>query len=60
MRTTLFNDERVDDALAKWRTGQPAAPSVVDIVTALKFPLIFLFLAILYHLVVYYGGGKLQ
>lgn len=59
VRPSLFEEQRVNESLAKWRAGETVTPGVGDIVTALKFPLIFLVLAILYHFVVYMAGGKL-
>lgn len=60
VRPSLFEEQRVPESLAKWRAGETVTPGAGDVVTALKFPLIFLVLALLYHLVVYMAGGKLN
>lgn len=60
VRPSLFEEQRVTESLAKWRAGETVTPGLGDIMTALKFPLIFLVLAIIYHFVVWYAGGKLR
>ncbi|EKD04861.1 hypothetical protein A1Q2_00807 [Trichosporon asahii var. asahii CBS 8904] len=58
VRPSLFEEQRVNESLAKWRAGETVTPGVGDIVTALKFPLIFLVLAIIYHFVVWWAGEE--
>ncbi|ORY24779.1 hypothetical protein BCR39DRAFT_545886 [Naematelia encephala] len=58
VRLSAFESHNIDKNYATWRNGGTPSLRLIDILTAMKWPLILLVLAVLYHSLVYFGGQE--
>ncbi|KAL7421495.1 hypothetical protein Q5752_004382 [Cryptotrichosporon argae] len=58
VRPAQFNPNRVGTSLAKWRSGGAPAFGVNELVWAMRWPLFFAFIAVIYHVLVLVLGEE--